>query len=90
MFGEFAAEAEMCEGDKQLVMDWILLTKTHSTPRHQGESEEAGDKHYFLDLDMAILGSHGEFMLLKCMIRFSWEFIPICQSSVADLSCGFV
>ena len=38
------------------VSGWILATKTHLTAAHSEASEGTEDIHYFLDMDMEVLG----------------------------------
>ena len=57
LFTEFAKEIAMPEEDRELVIYWILQTKQHCTAEHHHESEHYTDEHYFLDLDMSILGA---------------------------------
>ena len=84
LFGEFASEIQMDDTDRQLVINWILLTKTHSTPEHKVESQDVGDKHYFIDLDMAILGSLPQGISFKSnhqLLQHSTTYENFVQSS---------
>ena len=45
-------------GDSTVVYDWIMETKKHTTEVHRTpEVFGHDDLHYFLDMDMAILGT---------------------------------
>ncbi len=42
---------------KRTVYDWIIETKKHTTPAHSlFKPEHISDLHYFLDMDMSVLG----------------------------------
>ncbi|OWF40816.1 uncharacterized protein LOC110463289 [Mizuhopecten yessoensis] len=52
-FEEYAAEVNvLSDVDCKKVKDWILLTKSHTALK----GDNSGDEHYFLDIDMAVLG----------------------------------
>lgn len=37
-------------------MDWIITTKNHVTDGHKAGCQGSEDIHYFIDMDMQVLG----------------------------------
>ncbi|XP_071485014.1 uncharacterized protein [Diadema antillarum] len=58
------------------IYDWILATKHHCTPEHN-ENFGTGAKHFFLDLDLEVLGRPpAEYEIYANQIRKEYSHIP--------------
>ncbi|XP_033738418.1 uncharacterized protein LOC117325980 isoform X2 [Pecten maximus] len=73
-FEEYAAEVNvLSDADCKKVKDWIMLTKSHSA----GTGDNSGDEHYFLDMDMAVLGRpDAEYDQYASQIRAEYIHVP--------------
>lgn len=73
-FEEYAAETKvLSDGDIEKVKSWIMLTKSHSA----GIGENSADEHYFLDMDMAVLGRpEADYDKYASQIRAEYIHVP--------------
>lgn len=80
MFRDFAKDCKIPEDSPvhSKVESLIILTKTHLTEEHKLEGSHGySDEHYFLDFDMAILGSSpDEYKEYADKIRQEYKFLP--------------
>ncbi|XP_060596879.1 uncharacterized protein LOC132750843 [Ruditapes philippinarum] len=79
LFEEFSSHFETKhDRDSKAVYDWIIATKQHSTEVHRMPGVYGQDDlHYFLDMDMAILGtSDSSYKTYADNIRKEYIHIP--------------
>lgn len=82
IFLEFAKNITSKEIDRgadiSIVFDWIIDTKRHETEVHRTpETFGRDDLHFFLDMDMAILGSpDADYTKYADDIRIEYQHIP--------------
>lgn len=57
LFQQYSQESSIDQNLTDVVVDWIIATKKHQTPEHLTSGAYGQtDLHYFLDMDMAVLG----------------------------------
>ncbi|XP_060085664.1 uncharacterized protein LOC132565076 [Ylistrum balloti] len=73
-FKEYATEVDvLSDADCKKVKDWIMMTKCHSA----GTGDNSGDEHYFLDMDMAVLGRpETDYDQYATQIRAEYIHVP--------------
>jgi predicted metal-dependent HD superfamily phosphohydrolase len=78
-FENFASDVGMATDSTvfKATVDLIRLSATHSTDEHRNEhAYGSDDKHYFLDMDMAILGATPyEYTMYSRKIREEYSFL---------------
>eukprot|EP01122_Echinamoeba_exundans_P014340 TRINITY_DN6462_c0_g1_i1.p1 TRINITY_DN6462_c0_g1~~TRINITY_DN6462_c0_g1_i1.p1 ORF type:complete len:218 (+),score=29.01 TRINITY_DN6462_c0_g1_i1:109-762(+) len=70
----FAKEASISSTDTEIVSQYILATKSHKIPEHLAEDQ---DLKYFMDFDLAILGSDAAtYEQYAANIRKEYSWVP--------------